>query len=148
MSLRKITSAGVAALALAVPVAPALADHEAERRGAQVLRENFCLDVGPGAQVCLDIRSVFNVSETPSGNVNVVENSKVTGTLTAPGVMETPISRSQCKLLLKNGEPQVVSIRDRFTFTEGNMVCSGKVRIQVVQGDVKQERFDFNCVSV
>lgn len=147
--MRKRIIAVVAVAGLA-PLAQAVPASAAPGKGADRYNVSKCfieeLERGePPAQICVTVRGVLKVTETPSGNFHVIDNSTQTFSVAGDGFRGSSTSRSKFKLLLKDGQEQVVHFRDRFTATFDGVTCSGSARLMIVRGDVKKEIFSFSC---
>lgn len=142
--MKKTFSALLAAPLLAsVVVAPsALA---APGGGAQVFKDSECLDFGAKGNVCFKGIFVHNETVTPSGNVNVVSNSRYQASGTFLGETFKSSGRDHFRILLKDGEPQVVSMRFRFTGNFGSVRCEGRYAFHLAHGVVRQERESVDC---
>jgi uncharacterized membrane protein len=136
----------IAALAAAVtPLAVAAPASAAPGNGAERYKFSECFTEEPGFEVCVTGRGVFKATKTRSGNFIVVDSSTSTFRLVGDGFTGSGTSRGKFKLLLKDGQEQVVHARFRSSSTFDGVTCSGSFRFMIVRGEVKKEIEDFSC---
>lgn len=133
-----LAMAGLAPLAFAAPASAAASS------GAIRYSFSDCFS-DEAFEACFTVQGVFNVTETRSGNLHVVDNSRSTFTFASEEETSTGTSRDKFTLLLKKGQQQVVHRRSRFNNTVDGVTCSGSFRFLIVKGVVKKDRFNVSC---
>lgn len=141
--MRKILTALLAAplLASAIFAPSALAEPGG---GAEVFKDEGCIK-SPDFNVCFSFHFVNNFTETPSGNVNVISNGRFRASGAWMGETFNVSGREQFRLLLKDGEEQVVSERFRFKSRVGSVECRERFVFHLANGVVRQDRSSVKC---
>lgn len=110
---------------------------------AQVVRSSDCFThTFNGSVSCIDRHSLFNVAEKSPGNYLVVENSKMSYTLTRNGVVvETQEQRSHSVVRVREGETLInnTMFRGQMDFPQNRFTdeCFYETRYLLVRGEVK-----------
>jgi len=141
---------GVALSAIALG-APAGASAAAGS-GADVFSGPQCQDLLFGVTFCVEGRSVFNMTTTPSGNVSLVLNGKLTTTITtSDGCVDVSSQDIHAHSLIPDGvfhEDQVIqTIHQSFNSLCGSpgMDCDIGERLHTVDGQDQYADFPFEC---
>jgi len=130
---------GAATLAPAMPATAIPAD------GAQTYHENYCEDVWFGT-VCVQVHGVYNVTTTPSGNYNYMDNRKYEYVWDYQGGdhYETA-GKSHYKVLWKADEEQVYHQRVRETATFPGGTCTYEYDYHYANGTVQFYNWNVTC---
>ena len=119
--------------------------------GATVDNYAYCIP-SPLITWCWDVKTVTNMTTTPSGNVSFVTNGTTDYTVSIPllGCTSTKSEPVHLHWLRKNGDPQTHSQRlaqtNSFTCASGySSSCTSTFELHETSGDVQFQRFDFVC---
>jgi hypothetical protein len=136
--LRSLVALGFAALLM--PAAPAsAAPHAPSSAGATVESFSECTPNEEGIKEhCENLRTVFQVSTSRSGNVVVVQNSRATFTnrLTDEQYGE---ARGHSVFVMREGESQVEILRG----SSANLGCTVVLDLRMVNGEVIADSIQF-----
>jgi hypothetical protein len=140
----------IASIAAALALVSAAA---AQPGGAQVVRTSGCVS-SPLATMCYDVKTVANLTTTPSGNTAYILNGTSSYSYDF-GFAGCTYSRSQpvhVKVLEKDGEGHVRGERleDTISFNCGPgfaQTCTGTLQLHEVDGEVQFQRVDFVCTT-
>jgi hypothetical protein len=139
---RSLAVAGAATAAAIVATAgPASA-------AASVYKDEGCETFGT-FEFCYDVKSVFNVTETPSGNYNAISNGKFSYTYSENGVeYYSTDGKYHNKFSMKDGETQVASYHGKSSDEFGETTCSYTYKFHMANGKVQVDNFDFECTPL
>jgi hypothetical protein len=123
----------------------------ADPGGSSTVSRSSSCSSNPPFEICIDSMSVFNVTETPSGIVNLVNNSRLSVVVTQDGqVFMTRSLSEQRHLTLISGETQVLH-QDRsvvLTFPGDDITCTQEIFFQLANGQVLiDHQTDFVCTQ-
>lgn len=133
--------AGLAPLALA---APALA---APGNGAEPYVLSGCETSDPSEppfRFCFTTRGVDHLTEKPSGDFHLIENSRTTATFTGFRVGSSTYHR-HFKVIVKDGQAQVGSIHVRSVESSDGVTCTVRFRFTVLKGEVHRDVSSTSC---
>jgi hypothetical protein len=126
--------------------APAVADPGG---GAQVVETPFSCQEYPIGTVCAGERSVFNVTETPSGRFISSQQFEIQTTLSTPQCQRSDTRRGNQHYMLTSGELQQSVFNERWQFSfdcgEGEVSCSDHFLDVWANGEVRHEIVDIDC---
>jgi hypothetical protein len=126
--------------------APAVADPG---EGAQVVETPFSCQEYPIGTVCAGERSIFNVTETPSGRFISSQQFEIQTTLSTPQCQRSDTRRGNQHYMLTSGELQQSVFNERWEFSfdcgEGEVRCIDHFLDVWANGEVRHEIADIDC---
>ena len=100
-------------------------------------------------EVCYDVKSVFNITETPSGNYNVIDNGKFSYRYSENGVeYYSSDGKFHSKFSMKNGETHVIAYHGKSNDEFGGSTCSYTYKFHMANGKVQVDNYDFECTPL
>ncbi len=138
---RSVLLAVTAALVVAGPASAAPGN------GATVQKCGDCYSYS-GYTSCYDYRSVYNFTETPSGNFHYVSNGDSSSTTTGPGGYQySSAGKFHDNVLIRKGETQVTHYSSRYKSTYAGVTCSYRFKYVYANGALRVSVSDYKCTQ-
>ncbi len=139
----------VALCAIAIMAAPAMA--AAANNGAQVIHYDYCNPDGFGGTFCASGRSIYQTTETPSGNVVAVANTNYTFSDSGPDCSYATSGQDHnTSVLTSDGYRQahgVQSIDSSFSCNGQTERCVSTFNIAYAAGVIRHDKQETTCES-
>ena len=116
---------------------------------ATVYKDEGCETFADGFGFCFDVKSVYNITETKSGNYNLIDNGRFSYQYLQDGVeYYATDGKYHSKFSMKDGESHVSSYHSESSSESGGQTCEYTYKFHMANGEIQKDDFEVVCTPL